>query len=114
MQHKQEYLPFSEKRNVSNKCDQYVVYLKQCFLPLYYKRTTGGLKVLVKFRETYLLLKLFHPILSAKFDIYIYLAVKGFSSEKARDRLSVFCQQLLSQLYQQSRFPKKTLPFGLH
>ena len=104
MQHKQEYLPFSEKRNVSNKCDQYLVYLKQCFLPLYYKRTTGGLKVLVKFRETYLLLKLFHPILSAKFDIYIYLAVKGFRSEKARDRLSVFRSSISSRVSLKKHF----------
>ena len=39
---------------------------------LYYKGTTGSLKVLVKFCETYLILNLFHPILSVKFDMYIF------------------------------------------
>ena len=33
--------------------DQYVIYLKQCLLSLYYKKITVCLEVLVEFHETY-------------------------------------------------------------
>ena len=34
---------------MSNKSDQYVIYLKQCFLSLYYKKITACRKVSVDF-----------------------------------------------------------------
>ena len=65
--------------------DQYVIYLKQCFLSLYYKKITVCLEVSVEFRETYWISKQFHLILSAKFD-KTYLAVKGFKPSRLRHR----------------------------
>ena len=57
----------SKQRIVSNKSDQYVIYLKQCLLSLCYREITVCLEVLVQFQETYWILKQFHPILFAKF-----------------------------------------------
>ena len=51
-----------------------------------FKMTSVCPKVLVKSHETYWILEQFHPILSAKLYIYIYMAVKGFmSGERDRD-----------------------------
>ena len=40
---------------MSKKSDQYVIYLKQCFLSLYYKKITVCLEVSVEFRNISLL-----------------------------------------------------------
>ena len=45
---------------MSNKSDQYVFYLKQCFLSLYCKKITVRLEVSVEFHETYKIPKQFH------------------------------------------------------
>ena len=72
MQHKHGPLLVPRQRNtVSNKSDQYVIYLKQCLLSMYYKRITVCLEVSVEFHEIYWILEQFRPILSAKFGIDI-------------------------------------------
>ena len=80
MQHKQEPLLFSIWRNVSNKSDQHVIYLKQCFLSLNYKKISlsGSFgKILWK------LLDIKTVSSNSFFQIwYTYLAVRGFRSEK--------------------------------
>ena len=87
MQHKQGPLLFSppqkkkKEEKKSHKSDQYVIYFKQCFLSLYYKRITVCLEVSVEFHEIYKIPKQFGPILSARFGTYIW-QIKGFRSEK--------------------------------
>ena len=82
---------------MSNKSDQYVIYLKQCFLSLYYKKITVCLKVSVKFHVTYLIPNQFHPTPPAKHHRHVWQS-NVYGQKKIRDQPSAQCQEPLSQL----------------
>ena len=76
--------------NLSNRSDQYVICLKQCFPSLCYERIKVCLKALVKFHETYLIPNQLRPIPFAKPHRHIWkLKVSG--RRKVRDQPSVQC-----------------------
>jgi len=103
---------------VSNRSDQYVIYLKQCFPSLCYKRITVFLKALVNFRENYLISNQLHPTPSAKPHRHIWkLMVSG--RKKVQDQPSVqfksfFCSSiscLVTSNTYLSRNPHKNISF---